>query len=207
MKEGIQSSLQEILRVYTTTKRLVLRAEELDAENRSNISVFKEQRDALDHLMRALAKHLEGSEQDDYIPLQIDKAKGHLYRASYDSVDGIVVSTKIRIEEMLKGVSNESISAVLPSYWSEILPRIDSISEKIAQHRELKDVGDLTGDHLDEYLRDAEDLSDIGHRIASCIHAMQEHGKRTRWKKIQDKLFWPLAVGVILLLIRLILMS
>jgi hypothetical protein len=205
MSNRVQDSLFEIVQVYTTTKRLVLRAEELDEENRSNISVFKEQRDALDHLMRALSKYLEpadNGESDEYIRLQIDKAKGHLFRASYDSVDGISVSAKFKIKQVLEGIDTETISQVLPEYWTEFLPLIDEISEKIALHREKKDIGDLTAKNLHAYIADAEKLSEIHRKILRRRGALEDYQKRIRFRRLKDKLFWPLTIGVILLLLR-----
>lgn len=54
MQPAAESQLCELVSLYTKTKRLVLLAEQLDTESKSNIAIFKEQRDALDHLMRAL---------------------------------------------------------------------------------------------------------------------------------------------------------
>ena len=48
--------LERLVEIYVRTKELILDAEGIDEEARATITVFKEQRDALDHLMRFFAE-------------------------------------------------------------------------------------------------------------------------------------------------------
>ena len=115
MNEKTQQALSELVSCYTQAKALVLKAEELDPTLRSNVAIVKEFRDCNDHMMRALAEISSPTEKGDkYILLQIDKSKGHVLRAGYDAIDGIVISSKVKTYEAVKNISNEAISAVCP---------------------------------------------------------------------------------------------
>ena len=181
--------------LYTGVKSFILKAEELDARLESNIAVIKEQRDALDHVMRFIGRCLkndfEESEKDqDYISLQIDKACGHLYRAGYDSLDGIIASVTVRIrDDYLREVPLESIRDVMPEYWSDYVPKLDEIKIKAGKHREQKDIGDSNGESFAAYQEIALDALRIDNAIRDKRAALQDHIKKaeedanTRQKK------------------------
>jgi hypothetical protein len=187
--------LLRLVDLYTGVKSFILKAEELDARLESNIAVIKEQRDALDHVMRFIGRCLkndfEESEKDqDYISLQIDKACGHLYRAGYDSLDGIIASVTVRIrDDYLREVPLESIRDVMPEYWSDYVPKLDEIKIKAGKHREQKDIGDSNGESFAAYQEIALDALRIDNAIRDKRAALQDHIKKaeedanTRQKK------------------------
>lgn len=180
--------IRELVELYAQVKKFVLRAEELDARLESNIAVIKEQRDALDHVMRFMGRFLRGDSEEDeerdrYVTLQIDKARGHLYRAGYDSLDGIIASVMIRIkEEYLKDVSLDSIRDVMPEYWTEYLPRLDEIKLKAGEHREQKDIGDSNGESFAAYQDLALNALEISVAIRDKRKALSEHGSQLKRK-------------------------
>jgi hypothetical protein len=139
--ERFRQALEQLGVIYSKTKGYVLRAEEVDPESRSNLAIFKEQRDALDHVMRALTEYFaKGDEADeDYLCEHINNAVGHMFRAAYDTLDGTGVSYKFRLRDALKGISSKAISAVYPDYYTTVLPTLNKIDETIAEHREHKD--------------------------------------------------------------------
>lgn len=183
--------------LYTKTKRLILQSEQLDPESRSNIAIFKEQRDALDHLIRALQDALPpaNGQRPGYFVFQLDKAKGHLFRAAYDALDGLAISSKIRIHEAMKDVSNEAIDAVYPDYY-EHLTEVERIDLEIAERRNNKDVGDTTLDNLNAYQAEVERLCKLVTDCRSKARAMREWMKRDIRTQILSKVLWP-ALGAV----------
>ena len=168
-EEWLSSQISELVLLYTRTKGFVLNAEEIDPESRSNISVFKEQRDALDHLVRAAAKYQDGSNSGvdyDYLKDQFSKAKGHIFRAAYDALDGLVISLKLRIHSCVQNASHEAIGAAFPEYWDHY-SRVEAIEKEVASHRQRKDVGNHhTLDNLDAYAASVSELNKIS---SQCI--------------------------------------
>jgi len=187
VNSGQEKELTELVRLYVRTKRLVLSAEEMDPESKSNIAVFKEQRDALDHVMRALADVLDGEESDPpdpkYFTMQLEKARGHLFRAAYDALDGLGVSCKIRIAKVMDGLSNEAIQAVHPQYYDHLV-EIEKIEQQIVTHRQQKDVGDRTLENMDAYKNQVEKLYGYLRECQSRANALWE------WQRRDGKRIW-----------------
>ncbi len=199
MQPAEESQLCELVSLYTKTKRLVLLAEQLDTESKSNIAIFKEQRDALDHLMRALEEVLppsEGKKPNGYFALQIDKARGHLFRAAYDALDGLAVSCKIRIAEAMEGISNEAIHAVYSDYYPHLV-EIERIDHAIAERRNAKDIGDPTLQNLEAYHSEIEKFCQIVKDCQSRTTALWDWQKRDAKTKFKEKFFWPLVLAAI----------
>lgn len=177
--------LLRLVNLYTEVKSFILKAEELDARLESNIAVIKEQRDALDHVMRFIGRCLrndfeDNDEDEKYISLQIDKACGHLYRAGYDSLDGIIASVSVRIrDDYLREVPLESIRDVMPEYWSDYVPKLDAIKIEAGKHREQKDIGDSNGESFVAYQRIALDALRIDNAIRDKRAALQDHIRKT----------------------------
>jgi hypothetical protein len=162
-------------------------AEQFDPESRSNIAIFKEQRDALDHIMRGFGECFDKTKQPDevYLRSQIEKARGHLFRAAYDALDGVGVSSKLRINDAMKGVSLDAIAAVYPEYYQHV-KEIDEIDLKIAEHRRKKDVTEQTLGNLGAYCNDVERLSDLARGASHRRPAFQDWEKRNRHKTVRD---------------------
>jgi len=147
MLEQHQKSLECLSELYAKAKRLVLEAEGKDPEQKSNIAVFNEMRAALDHLMQcmgvALADKPEGEDlhkgNEDFIENQIRKAKEHIVRAMYDSLDGIGISIRKRTSDMLRDLPEPLIATVFPEYHSVYLPKIKNLDEKITESRNNRD--------------------------------------------------------------------
>src|SRR5438132_9090535 len=162
--------------------------EQFDPESRSNLAIFKEQRDALDHLMRALAEYFEkGSASDEqYLCQQIDNARGHLFRAAYDALDGARISYKFRIRDAMEGISNEAIAAVYPEYYTTALVDVYAVENRIAEHRRHKDERRTTMPDIDDYSDTIDRLYSHNTDILQRIPGFQEWERRHRRKRI----FW-----------------
>jgi hypothetical protein len=200
--ERFLDSLRELGVLYSKTKKFILRAEQVDPQSRSNIAIFKEQRDALDHVMRALWDYFDqGKEQDEtYLLEQIGKARGHLFRAAYHALDGAGISFKLRIAEAMQGISNEAISAVHPDYYKHVV-EINKIDSQIVEHRKAKDIGRTTMQNMDDYSAVVDrlaELSDIVTEKTPVFHQWQRRNKK-------NKIIWAIAVPAGLILLSLLL--
>lgn len=199
---GFEARLRELVELYLSVKRWILDAEELDARLESNIAAIKEMRDALDHLMRFIARYLEAKpeEHQEYLNLQIQKAHGHIYRAGYDSLDGVIASVLVRIqEEYLADLPPESIRDVLPEYWREYRPRLEEIRERAAGYRAAKDIGEVNGERFEAYQKDALEVLRIGKMIRDAQVGLQDHKLRTEKAKEKEwivKYLVPLGAAI-----------
>ncbi|MGA9451420.1 MAG: hypothetical protein WBW41_08770 [Verrucomicrobiia bacterium] len=102
----VQERLKELTLIYAQAKQIILRAEELDPSFRSNVMVIKELRDSNDHIMRLFYEwFITGAKDEEYMLAQIDKARGHIFRAGYDAIDGVVVGYKVRAVEAMRKMS------------------------------------------------------------------------------------------------------
>lgn len=200
MNTGLPEALKELAAKYASVKGLILRAEEIDPSFRSNIMVIKEMRDCNDHIMRAFAElfsdaPIPGSGSEEYVKMQIDKAKGHILRAGYDAIDGIIVGSKIKIFEAMQKISNEAIAAIFPEYYTNA-PEIEALNIAIAAHRGKKDVGDSTLDNLDGYLKSAEKVAEFCRIALSKVPLMVEWDRKDRRKAFGEKVVLVIIAGI-----------
>jgi hypothetical protein len=198
---AVQKHLSDLARIYAKAKKIILLAEELDPTLRSNIMVFKELRDSNDHLMRLLNEwFVSGGENERYMIAQIDKARGHVFRAGYDAIDGIIVSYKIRVATALEKISNDAISNVYPDYYIHAT-EIDLLNGKIANHRNNKDVADDSLEDLENYSKEAEQCANFCKTALSRVPMMIEWDKKHRKRTIIENIVLALIIGSILAVI------
>jgi hypothetical protein len=201
--DELVGELKQLSLLYLDTKKLIIQAEQVDPQARSNIAVFKEQRDAFDHVMRAVFSALQDENFTiEQVRFQMEKAKGHLYRACYDSLDGLGVSWKLRIAAVTKDVPNEAIKAVYPDYWTHI-PELDKLDAQISEHRAKKDIGPLTNENLEQYSQSVLRVAEIGAIATSKGKAFQDWQSRERRTNWLWKIATPLLIGVGLLVSKI----
>jgi hypothetical protein len=204
MDEQLREGLRRLVILYSRTKRFILQAEETDRESRANIAIFKEQRDALDHIMRALNRAFNDPPDHsnaEYVEAQFDKAWGHLFRAAYDSLDGVDVSFKLRLEEAMRGVSNDAISAVYPEYYTKVHPEMFELQKQIAEFRSTKDVHKSTFEDLDAYCGSVERLAELTKQILTRVPAFKDWQKRDRVSVWVRNFAIPVVVGSVVFLV------
>jgi hypothetical protein len=207
LNTGIPTALKELAAKYASVKGLILRAEEIDPSFRSNVMVVKEMRDCNDHIMRAFAELFSDSpisNSEEYVKMQIDKAKGHILRAGYDAIDGIIVASKIKIFEAMQKISNEAIAAIFPEYYTSA-PEIEALNIAIAAHRGKKDVGDSTLDNLDGYLKSAEKVAEFCRMALSRVPLMVEWDRKDRRKAFGEKVLLVVIAGIVIALVSKVL--
>ncbi|MDR2732675.1 MAG: hypothetical protein LBB36_05595 [Fibromonadaceae bacterium] len=156
MLEQHRKDFEQLSELYAKAKRLVLEAEGKDPEQKSNIAVLNEMRAALDHLMQCIGSELaEEPDNKSYIENQIRKAREHIVRAMYDSLDGIGVSIHKRTSDMLRNSPEHLIATVFPEYHSDYLPKINSLDEKIIESRNNRD---SRGSNSEEKIKEYQDI-------------------------------------------------
>ena len=137
--------IEQATLLYILLKKIVITNEELDGNNKTNLQILQEYRNALDHLMRVLQSKFRITNHDEeYIYANLDKFYGHLYRAGYDALDWMSIVTREKITDSVKNFSNDALKEVFPKYYSEIRPKILKLSREIGIRRINKDVDDYT---------------------------------------------------------------
>jgi hypothetical protein len=197
--ENVRSRLKELAEIYVKAKLMVLLAEELDPSFRSNVMVIKELRDSNDHLMRLFEEWFINpapEKNEKYMLAQIDKARGHVFRAGYDAIDGIVVSYKIKAAKAMDKISNEAIAAVYPDYYSHAI-EVDVLCEKVANHRNEKDVADDSLKNLENYAEDAKRVAEFCKKSLSHVPAMIKWDKKNWWSNIWEKVVLALLLTIV----------
>ena len=165
-----------IIEVHNWTKALILDAEEIDPRHEFFWPPLVQQRDALDHIVRAqrAALHpdqaqVKGEEEaPNYVVMQLDKALGHAYRAFFDVADWFSIIMRERISEVVSQYSRPALLEVMPNYSTEVESRVDDICAAIAKCRMDKDIGGsmITG-NVQTYTKIIEELSEILRRLRS----------------------------------------
>ncbi len=186
----------QIIEIHQKSKRLFLIAEE--QKLKTFIQPLKEQRDTLDHIIRAQAGILKINEQnEDYIRKNLDKALGHAYRTFFDLADWICMIIREKIHITLTPYSNNCIASVIPEYYSDIRPKIESLTMEIAEIRNKKDIAineiNSQDDSLLQQVTHYEDIIDhllsISENISSKIPALEEFTKKENSDKLMKKIW------------------
>jgi len=195
--EKEQELLSKVTSLYKKTKPLILFSEEIDPNYEGNAQVWKELRDALDHLMRVFARKFEGcslSEEDQrYIDSNLQKVIGHIYRAGCDALEGACLSLREEIKKGYEAFSLEALNAVIPSFWKN-RARLHEISERIAKLRAQKDVADDEMEQIfEDFVEIVNELKEIYDQFKTRIPALYEYQEkkdhedrkieRKRWKR------------------------
>ena len=94
--------LEKLCNFYQQAKALVIFAEELDPKSRAVLATIKELRDAFDHVMRVLSdiylySSAKKKKNPNYYLSSLEKAIGHLCRATFDALDITIIHIKSKI--------------------------------------------------------------------------------------------------------------
>jgi hypothetical protein len=193
----IPDKIKEVVSLYIKTKSLILKAEQLDPSLSSNVAIIKEQRDALDHLMRVLGDFFSESPQGEkYRDHNMSKVVGHLCRAGYDALDSLSIALKLRIAKAVKDRSNESIQAVFPDYYSQHYTTIQEIDDRVQESRGKKEFAIFNIETLNAYMGFMERLEIAVKAAEKQIPAMVEYdlknSKAKAAERAHDWLLWAL---------------
>ena len=201
--DNLQKRLKDLTLIYAKAKQMILLAEELDPSFRSNIMVIKELRDSNDHLMRLFSEWIvneDSPKNEEYMFAQIDKARGHVFRAGYDAIDGVVVSYKIKVAKALDKVSNGAIADVYPEYYTHAVV-VDGLCEKVANHRNNKDVGEDSLQNLVDYAEEAKKVAEFCKIALAKVPLMLDWEKKNRKKLFLENVLMVFIVGIVIALL------
>jgi hypothetical protein len=187
---------EEILQIKKTTelyllfKDLLLEAEELDDERKTQPQILIELRNALEHLMRTITKKFapEQEQNPGYITKTLDKFLGHVYRAGYDVLDWQSIVLRGKIIKALKRFSFDAIKEVLPDYYSTIRPAIEKISQDIASIRKKKDIDGVFDASFENFKMYADKVHELQttyrEKILPAVNSIAEVNRKKKWTDI-----------------------
>lgn len=161
MKDYEREFWEDFCKVHQKLKEFYIKSEEYSKDFSTILQPIKEQKDALEHIVRVYCELLIGNEDEKYIRENFSKAKGHIYRAYYDTADIFTIILRERISDYLSIFSHSQISSVWgeEKYKKERDFLID-VNETIANLRIEKDVIDKK-DVFNRYKDIIEHLFDI----------------------------------------------
>lgn len=208
-----KEKIERIFNIYNTTKKLYALCEETDPELLTNLQPLNEFRAALDHLMRIVAISNLDEYKDRDPRVEAEKLTSHLNRALYDVCDMLSINYRNKIIDILQPYSSGEIKTALPTYYSQIRPRIEEISEEIASFRTTdrfnkEECGDSI---LDSYPNVIEELKGYYKTVSSAIPSLDEifqedqriH-KHNRARNIFTQWIIPIVSIVVAILLSLI---
>ncbi|HEC99442.1 MAG TPA: hypothetical protein ENN18_03565 [Proteobacteria bacterium] len=174
--------IKDLSELYYLVKELILYWEETNPEQKADLQVINELRNAFDHLMRAFAAKFDVNKHEDsgYVAGQIDKAFGHVYRAGYDTLDWIGLNCKLYISEELTGFSNETINTVIPQYYRTIKPELEEFNETFADLRQKKDIGNPNLENMLAYISAVKTIREHQKNIIRLKPSLIEHETKKR---------------------------
>lgn len=224
---------RDLVDLYFQVKDLIALAEIVDTDERLCLSAITELRSALDHLMRiqhvtvveGQTKPLLAATNDDprpsfpeqedaqrvYCRSNLQKAKGHIYRAAYDSLDALILSGLSDFEGLTSGFDFDDICEVLPEF-PDCWARIDQARSMVVHCKMSKDVepgesleasdGKLqeNGRVIEQYLLAHKTISDVSQLVRKNglrIRAVVRRRKREFFRQLLIGGFCSLAVVIL----------
>lgn len=169
MENSLKDFWMDFCYIYNQSKELYILAEEYDDELSSFIQPIKEQKDALEHIVRAYSKYYSYSDSSitetdkKYINQNLNKAIGHAFRAFYDTADVLSIILRERLSVNLANHSYNEIVNIWPEYEKNRRVLID-MPKEFADLRTKKDIAKSSSEKS-EMVKDYRDSIDTLFRI------------------------------------------
>lgn len=191
----------EIISLYNTIKSLYALCEETDPELQTNLQPLNEFRAALDHMMRIVGIEKTEEYKAKSAVDEATKLRSHLRRALFDICDMLAINYRTKIINTLQGFSVEEIHHVIPTYYSEIRPRIEEISENIPELRTEKRFNSIEEEEtaVNDYPMIIKELQGFNKTIINSIPSLIEICKKNALalkKEKRKELMWQKIVPV-----------
>ena len=191
---------RQLVEFFNEIKWLYALCEETDPDLCTNLQPLNEFRAALDHLMRIVA--IENlPEYGDKDPVEeARKLTSHLRRAFFDVCDMLSINYRNRIVDLLEKFSVDTINSALPTYYSDIKPRIFKIDEEIAALRTETRVN--VSDELEAvtaYAGIVEEMRNYHATVVGAMPSLSEIHKKTARKNLFTQ--WIIPIGAIVVAI------
>lgn len=183
--------LEKTVDLYAKGKQVILFCEERDDNSKINPQIWKELRDAFDHLMRICLDVMDGGKRrksnNEYYTVNLEKAHGHIYRATFDALDGASVSIKSSILKVANSYDRAVLTEVITDYW-EKRKRLEEINTRITEMRNNKDVGSSeTAKIIDEYIEVIYELIDVFQNFLNTGPLLDECAKKHKEEKKEQE--------------------
>jgi len=175
--EKEQGAILKLIKLYSETKVIIVYSEEVDADSKYNIQIWKELRDAFDHLVRAFINKSEKPEQntEDYFFTNLEKSYAHVYRACYDAAEGAAFSLKKNILDIIFPYSQSQLVKMVPNYSDDRI-LIEKINSKLAVYRNNKDIGKADNVDFSELLSIIDQLKTLNEKYISLLPLLKDVG-------------------------------
>lgn len=145
----------------------------------TSLLALKEVRDAIDHLAQAAQ---ENEEQDDeYVQIQIEKAKGHFARAVYDICDAALIESRIRLKALSERTDIDLFSL------NEVISKVDRLTIEM-RSRLLSKTGNNEIDN--NY------VSGI-HEIVSKLEQLETQSAKRKPRFFGSQRFWNTIIALL----------
>lgn len=190
-----------IVQLQQYTKSLLILAEEYELEEwKTFTQPLQEQRSALDHICRSMASELNIIPNCDknYIEENLKKAKGHLYRAFFDTADWLSIVLRERIIREIDRYDIENIIIVIPEYYQKIRPEIEATTLEIAKIRDAKDISKNNSliEQVKHYHEKITELLTLYQSLHAKIPLLEKFRIKQRPMRVKRRLEWATLPGV-----------
>lgn len=191
----------EIISLYNTIKSLYALCEETDPELQTNLQPLNEFRAALDHMMRIAGIEKTEEYKTKSAVDEATKLKSHLRRALFDICDMLAINYRTKIIDTLQDFSVEEIHHAIPTYYSEIRPRVEEISENIPELRTEKRFNSIEEEEtaVNDYPMVIKELQGFNKTIINSIPSLIEIREKNALaikKEKRKELMWQKIVPV-----------
>lgn len=177
MKEFLRDFWTNYSYIHNTTKTLYILSEEYDDELSSFIQPIKEQKDSLEHIVRAYSRYasIDGtiSEEDEkYITQNLDKAMGHTFRSFFDCADVLSIILREKLSVELSRFSYSKIVAVWPAYeeYRKVLVEMPARVAKLRTNKDVASGKDAIVSMVKEYKDNIDELFKIYNTFMKDIY-------------------------------------
>lgn len=177
MNEFLKEFWNKYSFIHNSTKELYILSEEYEDEMSSFIQPIKEQKDSLEHIVRAYTRYSEkvtnlSDDDEKYIRKNLDKAIGHTFRSFFDCADIFSIIIRENLSKELKRFSYSQIIRVWPEYEGFRKKLVDT-PKQIADLRTNKDIAKDNVDIIamvDEYKKTIYQIWEIYDKYMKNIY-------------------------------------
>lgn len=166
--------LKELYTLYDKVRQSIILAENFDKERKMYVAPINQLRSALDHIFKAV-NSADNETQSEY---ELKEAKEHLDRAGYDALELLAANLGNAIVEKVAQYDTKALTAVFPTYFTEIKPKITDIKNCVATLRTDKKIDSEKS--FSAYFDQITELIDIDKKVDTMIPSLEEFKQKER---------------------------
>lgn len=126
--------------------------------------------------------------------------------AGYDTLDYATLILRDKINKEVQDASSSALQTVIPTYYSEIRPSIESITSDIIRLRINKDVASPSPEVFEIYFHNVIKLQEILALVRRAKPALVEYENKIHKEKSKEKIIHiaiGIFIGIILVVLKL----